>query len=89
MSEKLVIESDEAVGLAQDIAGRLGVTPDEVVTRALRAYSATVPAGDGLNPTQRAEYDALRALARETARHKLPGATSDHSDLYDENGLPT
>jgi hypothetical protein len=30
----------------------------------------------------------LRALAREGAKHKKPGATSDHSDMYDEFGLP-
>jgi hypothetical protein len=27
-------------------------------------------------------------LVREFQKHKLPGATSDHSDMYDENGLP-
>jgi len=28
------------------------------------------------------------ALVREFQKYKLPGATSDHSDMYDENGLP-
>ena len=47
-----------------------------------------LPTVEELTPTQRAEYEKLRALSREAAKHKLPGATSDHSDMYDEFGLP-
>ena len=41
-----------------------------------------------ITPAQRAGYEALRTLSHEAAKHKRPGATSDHSDMYDENGLP-
>jgi hypothetical protein len=46
-----------------------------------------LPTVEELTPAQRAEYEALRASSREAAKHKLPGATSDH-DMYDESGLP-
>lgn len=41
-----------------------------------------------MTPAQRAGYEALRALSREAAKHKLPGAISDHRNMYDEHGLP-
>ena len=60
----------------------------DVILQALRDYAAEAAArSTDLTPTQRADYEALRALAREAAKHKLPGATSDHSDMYDEFGL--
>ena len=46
------------------------------------------PTVEELTPSQREEYEKLRALSRESAKQKLPGATSDHSDMYDEFGLP-
>jgi hypothetical protein len=51
-------------------------------------HGAKLTPVDEMTPTQRAGYEALRALSREAAKHKLPGATSDHRDMYDENGLP-
>lgn len=47
-----------------------------------------LPAVEELTPTQRRKYEKLRALSREAAKHKLPGATSDHGDMYDDFGLP-
>ncbi len=41
-----------------------------------------------MTPSQRATYEALTALSRKAAKDKKPGATSEHSDLYDEGGLP-
>jgi hypothetical protein len=41
-----------------------------------------------MTPAQQASYGALMALSREASKHKRPGATSDHSDMYDEFGLP-
>jgi hypothetical protein len=41
-----------------------------------------------LSPEAKERYDGLKALAAETARHAKPGATSDHSDMYDDFGLP-
>lgn len=88
MSKQLNIRSDEAHRLAQIISERTGRPVVEVVVQALRDLGARLPALEGMTPAQRAEYEALRALARQAAKHKRPGATSDHSDMYDEHGLP-
>ena len=88
MTRQLNIRSDEAYRLAHEIADCLGRPVGEAVLIALREYGSRLPKVDDMTPTQRAEYEALRALARETAKHKKPGATSDHSDMYDEFGLP-
>jgi hypothetical protein len=89
MSRQLNIRSDEAYQIAHDIADRLNITTTDVIVRALRVYgSRMTPSGDGMTPTQRAEFDALTEIAQKAARHKRRGATSDHSDMYDEFGLP-
>jgi len=89
MRRQLNIRSDEAYRIAHDIAGRLNVSTTEVVVKALRDYGTRVaPPIEGMTPTQRSEYKALMNLARRTAKAKKPGATSDHSNLYDDFGLP-
>ncbi len=88
MAKQLSVRSDEAYRLAHAIAETVERPVVEVVVAALREYGSKLPAEDGFTPAQRATYEALRALSRESAKHKLPGATSDHSDMYDEFGLP-
>lgn len=88
MTKQLNVRNDEAYNLAHKIADSLNKPVGETVLIALRDYGSRLPKVDDMTPTQRAEYEALRALARETAKHKKPGATSDHSDMYDEFGLP-
>lgn len=88
MTKQLNVRNDEAYQLAHNIADHLGKPVAEAVLTALRDYGSRLPKVDDLTPTQRAEYEALRALAREASKHKVPGATSDHSDMYDEFGLP-
>ena len=88
MTKQLNIRSDEAYSLAHDIADRLGKPVSEAVLTVLRDYGSRMPKIKGMTPQQRATYEALRALSRETARLKKPGATSDHADMYDEFGLP-
>lgn len=88
MTKQLNIRSDEVYSLAHKIAARLGKPVGEAMLIALRDYGSRLPKVDDMTPTQRAEYEALMALAREAAKHKKPGMTSDHSDMYDEKGLP-
>jgi antitoxin VapB len=88
MAKQLNIRSDEAHRLAHIIADRTGRPVVEVVVDALRELGAKLPADNGMTPAQRAQYEALRALSEEAAKHRVPGATSDHSDMYDEHGLP-
>ncbi|MEH3145513.1 MAG: type II toxin-antitoxin system VapB family antitoxin [Methylobacterium frigidaeris] len=84
MADRLIIDDDEAVGLARDLAERLGTTPDEVVVRALRSYGEDRASAQA----QHSGYEALHTLAKQAARNRRPGAISDHADLYDGDGLP-
>jgi hypothetical protein len=34
------------------------------------------------------KFDAIMAIAEEASKLVPPGVTSDHRDLYDDNGLP-
>ena len=89
MARQLNVRSDEAYETAHAIARRTRLTTTEVVEKALRQLEAQTPVKDeGMTPEQQKRFDALMALSHETAKYKLPGATSDHSDMYDENGLP-
>lgn len=88
MTKQLNIRSDEAYRLAHIISEETDQPVVQVIVAALRDYGAKLPKRARMTPAQRAEAEALRALARESAKHKLPGATSDHSDMYDEFGLP-
>ncbi len=47
-----------------------------------------LPDVNELTVRKRAVYERLRALSKEAAKHKVPGATSDHRDMYDDFGLP-
>lgn len=93
MTRQLTISSDEVVETAERLARRHGVSTTEVVVRALRRFAADIePPGTGgaepLTPEQRDTFDALQRLSSETARRIVPGARSDHDDLYDDSGLP-
>ena len=88
MPKQLNIRSDEAYRLAHTIAEDTDQPVVQVIVSALRDYGAKLPRRRRLSPSQRADRDALRALAREAAKHKIAGATSDHRDMYDDFGLP-
>lgn len=91
MARQLNIRSDEAYERAHRLARARGVSVTRLVEEALEKLD---PAEDeqafvaSLPPEQRARYGRLKPIIDEIARHKLPGATSDHSDMYDEFGLP-
>ena len=88
MTRQLNVRNDEAYELAHKIARSVDRPVTQVVLEALRAYGSEIPAEDGMTPSQRASYEALMALAKEAGKHKKPGATSDHRDMYDDFGLP-
>ncbi len=54
----------------------------------LKDSTSRAAAYAALTPAQQADYGALRALVQDVASYRQPGATSDHSDFYDESGLP-
>ena len=99
--EALIVDRDEALGLAKELAERRGTSVEDAVVSALRASLRETPPAEGLSPQpprvpsvedltpeRRRRYESLRVFVREIADHKVPGATSDHRDLYDDHGLP-
>lgn len=89
MSKQLNIRSDEAHALACTLAEALGQSTTAIVTAALREFRDRHLPQPEVSPEQAEEtYRILMDIARQAARHKRPGATSDHRDFYDENGLP-
>ncbi len=90
MTKQLNIRSDAAYEMAHALAREQNRSIEEVVEKALRAYGSPPAADDDLFAPEAVHrrYQELRELSARTAARKLPGATSDHSDLYDEQGLP-
>ena len=103
MTETLIVENDEAYALARELAERRGVSLEEAVVASLRsslyepkpartrqAHGTDIQTAslNDLTPGQRADYESLRALARRSAASKCAGSTSDHGDMYGEDGLP-
>jgi antitoxin VapB len=90
MAKQLNIRSDEAYETAHALAGRCNESVTAVVERALRELKDRVVQEEAVfSPDAIARrYLELREITARTAANKRPGATSDHSDLYDEGGLP-
>lgn len=89
MARQLNVRSDQAYETAHRLARRSRMTTTQVVEKALCRLDAETPKeAKALTPERQAWIDRLRALSLEMAKHKVPGATSDHSFLYDEDGLP-
>jgi antitoxin VapB len=90
MPKQLNIRSDEAHRLATSLAKRMRTSTTKVVEAALLELERKTPPPKPveLTPEQQADHEAFMAFVRELQQYKLPGATSDHRDLYDEDGLP-
>jgi hypothetical protein len=85
MEEVLKIEDDEASALASELAELTGEGLNAAVTIAIRErLERERKARDREVRLQRVR--ALAAEIRQHMEHPLPG--SDHSWLYDEDGLP-
>ncbi len=82
MGALLKIESDEAVAMATRLAELTGQTVDQAVQRALREQVALAEA-------RREKSDRIMAIAAEIRAHlRPPLPSSDHQELYDEDGFP-
>jgi antitoxin VapB len=80
---QLNIKSDRAEELVSRLAALTGESKTQVVITALEEKLARMEA------ERQAKIQALKALgARVRAATPAHLRTSDHSDLYDENGLP-
>jgi hypothetical protein len=89
MARQLNIRSDEAYELAHRLAERRGETVTAVVTDALRKAEGQGADDREVDPRQAAQtLRILMEFSERSAKAARPGATSDHSDFYDERGLP-
>jgi hypothetical protein len=86
---QLNIRSDEAYHLAHALSRRERRSAQEIVIAALRRYAEAASApGDAEQLKSEAEYARIMAFA-ERIRHEFkPDAVNDHTDMYDEHGLP-
>jgi antitoxin VapB len=77
------IKSDEAHRIAKEIANHTGETLTSAVVTALKERLERLK--------RKANFEERKARIEEIIRRSgptAPGVTSDHSDLYDELGLP-
>jgi hypothetical protein len=87
--KQLNIRSDEAYRLAHGLARSQHKTTQQVVVDALETYARLSAEPDVVKRRQmEAEFARIRELSRKLNAELPPGATIDHSDMYDKNGLP-
>lgn len=85
--KQLNVRSDKAYEIASRLSKRTGRPRSDIVLAALLKYAEERNV-KRMTPKERAFVDELMALARRSAAVVNPQMSSDHSDLYDDRGLP-
>jgi antitoxin VapB len=90
MGRQLNIRSDEAYVLAHKLARKQKRSVTAVVVDALREQEKSMQPAEDIYSEQAVEerLKQLNALIAKFKGSLEPGITSDHSDMYDEHGLP-
>lgn len=90
MPRQLNIRSDKAYDTARELSREYGVTTTKIVEDALDEYRArrSLPSRKVTKEEAAAFVREIETLIAAARPFRKPGATSDHSDMYDENGLP-
>ncbi|MES2713584.1 MAG: type II toxin-antitoxin system VapB family antitoxin [Pseudomonadota bacterium] len=83
---QLNIKDETLIAEAKELAALLGTSTTAALREAVHARLEREKAGRA--EERQRKFEALMAISREASKLFLPGSTSDHSDLYDENGLP-
>ncbi|WP_198370349.1 type II toxin-antitoxin system VapB family antitoxin [Roseomonas rosulenta] len=83
---QLNIKDDVLIAEAKELAALLGTSATGAVRVAVHERLAREKT-DRDERKQR-KVAAIMAIAEEASKLFPPGTSSDHSDLYDENGLP-
>ena len=83
---QLNIKDEKLIADAKALAELLGTSATEAVRRAVQEKLARERIGR--DEEKRRRYDAIMAIAERASKLFPPGAGSDYSDLYDDNGLP-
>ncbi|MBR0666212.1 type II toxin-antitoxin system VapB family antitoxin [Roseomonas hellenica] len=83
---QLNIKDDALIAEAKELAALLGTSTTAALREAVHERLLREKAGRESERKRR--YDAIMAIAERSWKLFPPGTSSDHSDLYDENGLP-
>jgi antitoxin VapB len=80
------IKDEAVIAEAKALAELLGTTATDAVRQAV--HERLERERSRREAEQRRKFEAIMAIAERASKLFPPGTTSDHSDLYDENGLP-
>lgn len=80
------IKDEALIAEARALAELLGTSVTEAIRRAVRERLARERLARDTERKRR--FEALMAISDRASKLFPPGASSDHSDLYDEHGLP-
>ena len=83
---QLNIKDAETTALVRELVDLTGETQTEAVRKAVKERLARERQERDRDASE--IYRKLKEVAKRGAANKLPGATSDHSFLYDEKGAP-
>jgi antitoxin VapB len=83
---QLNIKDETLIAEAKALAELIGTSTTEAIRRAVHERLARETMAR--DAERRRRYEAIMEISERTAKLFPPGSTSDHSDLYDENGLP-
>ena len=82
----LNIKDEALIAEAKALAALLGTSTTDAIRRAVHERLARERLGEAEEKRQR--FERIMAIAKEASKLFPPGTSSDHSDLYDEDGLP-
>lgn len=83
---QLNIKDEALIAEAKELAALLGTSATGAVREAVRDRLLREKAGR--RERDQRMFDDIMAVAERASKLVPPGVTSDHGDLYDENGLP-
>jgi antitoxin VapB len=83
---QLNIKDAALIAEARALAEFLGTSTTEAIRRAVHERLARETMAR--DAERRRRYEAIMEISERASKLFPPGSTSDHSDLYDENGLP-
>jgi len=83
---QLNIKDEAVIAEAKELAALLGTSATGAVREAVHERLAREKAER--NARRQRMYDEIMAIAEDASKLFPPGTSSDHSDLYDESGLP-
>jgi antitoxin VapB len=83
---QLNIKDEALIAAAKALAELTGTSTTEAIRRAVHERLQRETAAR--DEERRRRFEAIMAISERASKLFPPGSTSDHCDLYDENGLP-